>query len=224
MGTVTLTNTFVDAAVIEADEFNENFTDLTDAINGSLDGDNISSSAALSIATLATSGAATVGSTLAVTGKITATAGVGFRGARAYLNADQDNIAGAGADTYRINLNAESYDVGSDFTSYYYLVPITGYYQVNGQVIIEATDVTAGAYFYAAIFVDPLGVGSPAVKTRGVYNEAAANADWIGSSVSDIIYLTATDKVYLYAYVGDTDADIESGEYNTFMSIALIGT
>ena len=71
MSTITLTNTFVDATTIEAADFNDNFDDIVNECNGSLDGDNISSSAALSVATLTTSGNGTIGGVGAITGNAT---------------------------------------------------------------------------------------------------------------------------------------------------------
>jgi len=56
MGNITITHTFTDDTVADADEVNENFKDVTDVVNGDIDGTNISSSATLSIATLAVSG------------------------------------------------------------------------------------------------------------------------------------------------------------------------
>ncbi len=66
MGNITLTNTFVNATVADADEVNTNFTDIVTTVNGSIDGTNISSGSALSIASLTTSGAATITGALQV--------------------------------------------------------------------------------------------------------------------------------------------------------------
>ncbi len=54
MGNVTLTNTFVNATVADADEVNTNFTDITSVVNGSIDGTNISATAAITALSLAT--------------------------------------------------------------------------------------------------------------------------------------------------------------------------
>jgi hypothetical protein len=55
MGNITLTNTFVNATVADADEVNDNFTDITDVVNGSLDETNLSSTMALTVTTLTAS-------------------------------------------------------------------------------------------------------------------------------------------------------------------------
>jgi len=73
MSTITLSHDLQNGTTADADEVMENFNDIINECNGSLDGDNISSSAALSIASLTTSGNGTIGGTLAVTGAQTFT-------------------------------------------------------------------------------------------------------------------------------------------------------
>lgn len=145
-------------------------------------------------------------------------------GARAYLASDQDNIAAGGAGSYKINLGNETYDIASNFDTgnNCFIVPTTGYYVVIGTVRFENTDVTSGKIYQAKIYVDPLGVGSPAQKVEGIQQVASATAALV-CTVGDIIYLTETDKVYLYCYTDDTDVDIDGGATSTFMSINLLG-
>lgn len=57
MGNITITNTLTNGSVIDADELNDNFSDITDVTNGNIDGTNISSSAAITCASIAASGA-----------------------------------------------------------------------------------------------------------------------------------------------------------------------
>ena len=151
--------------------------------------------------------------------------GHAFVGARAYLSADQDNISAGGADWYKIALDTESYDIGSNFDTVNnrFVVPTTGYYQVNGLFYPEVADISAAVIFCVAIYVDPLGVGTPVAKSYGIWVKAAAATDYLGCLVSDTIHLIATDRVYLYCYSSETDTDVESGEARTFMSIALLG-
>jgi len=68
MSTITLTNTLTNATTADADEVMENFEDITNEVNGGLDGDNIVSTATLSIATITTSGNGTIGGTLTTAG------------------------------------------------------------------------------------------------------------------------------------------------------------
>jgi hypothetical protein len=145
--------------------------------------------------------------------------------ARAYLSADQDNIAAGGAGAYRVNLNAVSYDIGSNFdtVNHCFIVSITGYYLVKGTVVFESTDMSANTRNMAYIYVDPLGVGAPAVKSHGNDLYYTVAAQWLVLNVSDILHLNATDKVYLYAGTSDTNVDIESAETETSLSIVLLG-
>jgi hypothetical protein len=143
---------------------------------------------------------------------------------RAYLSADQDDIAGAGAGHYKIALNAETYDIGSDFdtTNNCFVVPITGYYQINAALKFEGGADFSGGNYAIEVYVDPLGAGSPALKAIGqqIYHTAAGGV--LGLCLSDTIKLTKTDKVYLYCYTDDTNVDIDGGETLTYMSITLI--
>ena len=95
MGNITITNTLVTGATIEAGELNTNFTDITDVVNGSLSNANIASDAAIlgSKLNLAISGAIggttpaagafttlAASSTLAVTGATTLSSTLGVTG------------------------------------------------------------------------------------------------------------------------------------------------
>ena len=87
MGTITLTNTLTNGTTADADEVMANFTDITDVVNGSIDGDNISSSSALTCASLTTSGAIT--STVA-----TGTAPMTIASTTAVSNLNVDKVDG----------------------------------------------------------------------------------------------------------------------------------
>jgi len=59
MSTITLSHTLANGTTADADDVMDNFEDIVNEINGSLDGDNIVSTATLSIATLSLTGALT---------------------------------------------------------------------------------------------------------------------------------------------------------------------
>jgi len=95
MGNITITHTFADDTVAEPGEVNENFTDITDVVNGDIDNTNIASDAAIagSKLNLATPGAIggttpaagafttlAASSTLAVTGATTLSSTLGVTG------------------------------------------------------------------------------------------------------------------------------------------------
>ena len=52
MGNISITNTLSNGTVVDAAKLNTNFTDITSVVNGNVDGTNISSSSALTVATL----------------------------------------------------------------------------------------------------------------------------------------------------------------------------
>lgn len=140
----------------------------------------------------------------------------GYCKCRAYLSADQDNIAGAGAGTYKINLNAESYDIGSDFDTgnYRYVAPVTGYYQVDACVTWESADFSAGTYI-TSIFVN----GSEYTQQ---YTYQATASKFTAIPISDIVYAGAGQYIELKIYTDDTNVDVYGGANSTFMSISLV--
>jgi len=252
----------VDAAVIEAEEFNENFTDITDVVNGSIDGDNISTSAAISCASVTASGAitssttvtgadlaatddctvgddlavtglATVGETLGVTGVLTASGGIVLAAdkgikhrvlAKATLAADQDNIENT---TWtKILLDTENADIGSDFASNQFTVPVTGYYLVSAAVHWENTDMVADKNYACAIYVDPLGAGADAGVAYDWKQSSVASKYITNQIAMSLFYLTATDEVSLWCYndSGGATLDVESGTSYTHLTIALFST
>ncbi|HCC67902.1 TPA: hypothetical protein DEP90_01650 [Patescibacteria group bacterium] len=123
---------------------------------------------------------------------------------RAYLSADQANLTHDVAT--KVLLDEEDYDLGADFSSYKFTVPVTGYYYVMGRVTFF--NLIADSTYYMYIYVD----GSAAVDSRGG-NGGATNR--LTVSDSDILYLTAGEEVELYAVAdtaGDEDTvDIDNG-------------
>jgi hypothetical protein len=149
-----------------------------------------------------------------------------FYGDRAYLAADQDDIAGAGANNYKINLDTKGYSYTFGLFSSAdkgFIIAKSGYYIMLGNIKLEAADITAGTLHQAKIYVDPLGVGAPSEKAGGIVQRCVASTIALVVSVMDIRHLDATDKVYLYIYTSDTNVDIDAGISATFMSIGFLG-
>lgn len=181
---------------------------------------------------LTVTGKATVGETLGVTGVLTASAGLVLGTdksithkvmARATLSADQDGIAN---NTWTmINLDTESYDVGSDFSTstHEFTIPVTGYYLVSACVYWENTDLLADKNYGAAIYYDPLGAGSDAAIAQNI-NQSSVAGKFITCNICDIYKFTATDTVHLRCWHDDGtgNPDIESGANMTYLSIMLI--
>src|SRR4030042_6151900 len=93
MSNVTLTNTFTDGTVADADEVMENFNDIVNVVNGSIDGDNISSGSALAITSLAATGAISLAGVLTSTLAI-GTAPLAVTSTTACTNLNADKVDG----------------------------------------------------------------------------------------------------------------------------------
>jgi hypothetical protein len=143
----------------------------------------------------------------------------GYAKARVYLGTDQDDITNI-TDT-KVNLDTESYDIGVNFASGGFVVPVTGYYRVTGQIQYENTDMVADKQYAVKIFLDPLGVGSPAVALAA-YSHSSVVGETLTCTISDVMELVCTDIIYLYAYQasGGNTIDIDSGF--TYLAIELI--
>lgn len=137
--------------------------------------------------------------------------------ARAYLNQAQDNIADA---TFvKVNLNAETFDPGSNFdtANSRFVAPTTGYYSVTG--LVSYNNVVADKRYMVAFY-----------KNGVLYSNASftsANTDSFNATHSDLIQLDAgTGTVELYARVdaGVSTVDLNIGATNTFLNVSLVTT
>jgi hypothetical protein len=130
--------------------------------------------------------------------------------AYAYLTVEQAGLA-SGAAT-KVNL-VESYDIGGNFASNKYTVPVTGYYHVS----------------YAAYMRDDGGAVSRGLCYLYVDGAAArygslqdSSGDTISTGSSDL-YLTAGQYLELYALAISADTwKIAASAPGTFMSVHLI--
>lgn len=138
--------------------------------------------------------------------------------ARAYLNTQQNNIPNV--TQTKVLLDAESYDTGNDFDAdgvdSDFTVPVTGWYLVIGQ--ITWTSVVADKAYWTGIGVDGT------VIAWGLLH--ASHAYTLISQVSDIIYVTANQKITLEAYQGSgvSTVDIAAASAYTYISIHLLST
>jgi len=149
------------------------------------------------------------GTTLAITGNVTATAQVS---ARAYAAIDQDDLTNAQEIT--VVLGTEDYDIGTNFASNTFTVPITGIYIVNGAIRYEGTDLIADKRYGANIAVN----GTPITYN---YEQSSITAIPLTVSVCTIRHLTANDTVTLEAYQesGGNTIDIDLGTAYTYLEI-----
>ena len=133
---------------------------------------------------------------------------------RIYLGTDQENLVSS--DWTKVLLDTESYDVGSNFASNKFTVPVNGYYLVTGNVYYK--NIVLDKRYQAAIYVNGAVVTSCALH--------ASLAASISVPIYDIIYLNSGDYVELYAVQvsGADTVDISSGSSITFMSTHLLST
>ena len=100
-----------------------------------------------------------------------------------------------------------------------------GMYQINANIGIDSVD--DGSYVSLALYVDPLGVGSPAVRKIGpmVYNNTGGAAG-LRVGMSAMIDLDPTDRVYVYAYHSSATAKTltANNTLNWFNGFRVIGT
>jgi len=136
--------------------------------------------------------------------------------ARVSLSATQENLVD-GVYT-KITFDTETYDPNSNFdavTNNRYTVPVTGYYQVNGNIVF--TNIVADKLYTAAIYADGAAVAIGFNTASTVGSEVA--------NVSDVVYLTSGQVVELYARssAGVNTVDVLGGATTTtFMSIHLL--
>jgi hypothetical protein len=133
--------------------------------------------------------------------------------ARAYLDTSQLNLTN---NTWtKVLLVTESYDVGGDFASYKFVAPVSGYYKVDGAILFLTP--VADTRYAAGIYVNNALVAQNVTCNGGV-------TDAISATISDTIYLAATDYVELFARSnsGGNTVDMEAGAASTWMSVHLI--
>lgn len=133
--------------------------------------------------------------------------------ARAYLNAQQNDLTN---NTYtKVLLDTETYDPGNNFASNKFVAPTTGYYMVTG--VVKFSSVKSLTDYYAAIY-----------KNGSIYSEnvifAVGDDKNFAVTVTDIVLLTATDYIELYAkaIAGVSTVDILAGSQLTYLAIHLI--
>ena len=140
--------------------------------------------------------------------------------ARAYLAGSQANLVNATPTL--VNLETESYDIGSDFDTgtHLFTVPVSGWYSVSA--MIHFSSVVASKEYHlliknaAAEVIIQKWENSPSVMVNSV----------LGIAVSDIVYLAAEDTLGLYAQsdAGVNTVDLYQGSRYVYMSVHLLST
>lgn len=135
------------------------------------------------------------------------------------LNANQTGIAD---NTWtKILLDAEWHDIGGNFASYKYTVPVSGYYQVHWAVDVYSS--AGGDHIsdaFSQLFLDGGEFGFWGSRYLG-----PAMSCYV-STGSAIIYMSATQYLELYVYATTNDASTITivGSGPTRLHVALIST
>jgi len=134
-------------------------------------------------------------------------------GARAYLA----NLLGTTVENSvtKVALDAESYDLGSNFSDGKFTAPIAGYYSISAT--INYGSLVADKRYAIVIKVNGSQISESSVGNGGIVNYVAAG-------ISDIIHLDAEDYVELFYFQasGATTVDVRGGSDKTFMTIHFL--
>jgi len=137
--------------------------------------------------------------------------------ARAYRSTSDQNDLADGVWT-KVLLNAESYDLGSNFTiaTNTFITPITGIYRITGQVEFEDTDLVADKNYGVAIYA-----AGATIATNYQHSSLVAT---LSGAVPTLAKLDESVAITLYAVSnsGDGAVDINSGAAKTFLEIELV--
>jgi len=100
-----------------------------------------------------------------------------------------------------------------------------GMYQCNANISIDSID--DGSFIGMSLYVDPLGVGSPAIRKSGpiLFNQTGGTAA-LRLGMSAMIDLDPTDLVYIYVYHDSAGAKTMTANtaVNWFNGFRVIGT
>lgn len=132
--------------------------------------------------------------------------------ARAYLGSNQENLI---TNTYtKILLDSVDYDIGSNFSSYKFTVPCTGYYKVNCSVM------------FVSVIADKLYIGQFRVNDTSVCDDYkhSALAQSLQVKPSSTLYLNKGDYIELFgvSFAGVDTVDVIKGSKYTFLEVEFV--
>lgn len=141
--------------------------------------------------------------------------------ARAYLSAQQNNIANLTYTT--ITMAAENYDIGGNYNvgTYRFTAPVAGYYMIAFQV--RWVSIVADKRYNAGIFKNS--GGSPTYANSIIYNSQQSSInDYLTNAASGIQFLAQNDYIELAVYhgAGVGTVDVYFGPQSTFMAVHLL--
>ena len=132
--------------------------------------------------------------------------------AKAYSNSAQDNLTNN--TPTKVNLDAEVYDTGSNFSGGTFTIPVTGLYLVSGKVTF--INVIANKSYRVDLYING--------ASNCVFMSHSGLADTLVVGGATIFSLSATNTLELYAVSisGGNTVDIQPGVIYTSMDIQLL--
>ena len=221
MSTTTVYKTFNSGDVLTAADLNSSFDQLLTGGINSINNANIAAAAAIAYSKLNLT-SNIVNADISASAAIAASK-IAFGDnapdidpkVRVYLGSSQNNIADSTAT--KVLLDTEDYDAGSDFASYRFTAPTTGYYLVIGSVTYN--EVIAEKRYLSLVYVNN------AVRLTGcIHSGTVGSPNAIIVTVSDVLSLTAGDYVELFAQHqgGAATVDVLTGQDSTFLTVHLL--
>lgn len=225
MTNVAVTNTFVDQAIIEADEHNQNFSDLVTWINqrnsGSATWDACSIDSSTEIPLIVNNGTGTFdivnfqdnGTNVFVVANGGSVTMDKQPAARAYRSSSNQTVTDNS--TTKVQFNGESYDVRSEFdsaTNYRYTVTTAGKYVVTATLLLGTTASAKNSTIY--IYKNGSEFSRAAVDDLGTYQQS------IG--IFEVMNLAAADYIEIYLNANTTggqSTDVVAGTESSYFAI-----
>ncbi len=208
MAIATLTSAETGAASLA--DINNNFVDL-DTTKADLASPTFTGTPTLPTGTVAVTQSASDNSTKVATTAYVEAAVAGTKArVRAYKSGGNQQIDTA---YEKVLFESESFDTGSNFASSTFTAPRTGYYLITANGDGDSNSSNGGRSTSIAIYKD--GVIYSSTST----NRTDAAAALSGITITDVLYLTATQTIEIYAKSATESADFFSGEQYTFVTI-----
>lgn len=194
-------------------KINDNFTDL-DTTKADLASPTFTGTPTLPTGTIATTQSAGDNSTKVATTAYADTAGGGIKAkVRAYKSGADQALTTSYA---KILFETETYDTGSNFATSTFTAPRDGYYFVTANI----SGIPDGSDSNRSISVAIYKEGVIHSRSASAKSSPTADPGATGCVVTDIIFLSATDTIEIYALCnvnGQVSAD--TGSPNTYVTI-----
>lgn len=134
---------------------------------------------------------------------------------RVYLSADQADLTGGSWN--KILFNTIQHDLGLNFASNKFTVPVTGLYRITSKILFTPASVITAKDYGVAIYKN----GSAISYNYG--HSGVAGGD-LGVAITDEVFLLKGDFIEIYANpdVGASTVDVLSGIQNSMLGVRLV--